>query len=114
MVVFILLLLLLFKMVVDESIQVKLLSSIVSWWYSFFTVNLFVFSFAVVNRAVAQYAVDSLKDQGVCRVCQDCVNCEVISPTVKRYSSAPVLLAAIGRGGMVLMSLIFLAAFKLY
>jgi len=67
-----------------------------------------------VNRAVAQYAVDSLKDQGVCRVCQDCVNCEVISPTVKRYSSAPVLLAAIGRGGMVLMSLIFLAAFKLY
>ena len=72
------------------------------------------FPFAVVNRAAALYAVDSLKDQGVCRVCPDCVNCEVRDqPTVKpKKSWAPVLMAAVGSGGMVLLSLMLSAALK--
>ncbi|XP_073231989.1 CD109 antigen-like [Porites lutea] len=61
-----------------------------------------------VNRAVAQYAVDSLKDEGVCRVCSDCVNCEV-RPSVRKVSSAPGLMAKV-----LLISLMCIVAVKLY
>ncbi|XP_078364931.1 CD109 antigen-like isoform X2 [Oculina patagonica] len=66
------------------------------------------------NRAAALYAVDSLADQGVCRVCPDCVNCEVRDePTGQpKKSSAPGLMAAIGSGGMALLSLMLLVALK--
>ncbi|KAJ7374578.1 hypothetical protein OS493_004916 [Desmophyllum pertusum] len=69
-----------------------------------------------VNRAAALYAVDSLKDQGVCRVCPDCVNCEVRDqPTVKpKKSSAPILRTAVGSGGIMLLSLMLSAALKWY
>ena len=72
------------------------------------------FLLAVANRAAALYAVDSLEDQGVCRVCPDCVNCEVKDePTGQpKKSSAPGLMAAIGSGGMALLSLMLLAALK--
>lgn len=66
------------------------------------------------NRADALYAVDSLKDQGVCRVCTDCVNCEVRDEPddEEDKSSAPGLMAAIGSGGMALLSLLLFAALK--
>ena len=73
---------------------------------------MFFFSFVSGNRADALYAVDSLADQGVCRVCTDCVNCEVRDePDDKENkSSAPGLMAAIGSGGMALLSLMLFAA----
>ena len=66
------------------------------------------------NRADALYAVDSLKDQGVCRVCTDCVNCEVRDDPddEESKSSAPGLMAAIGCRGMALLSLLLFAALK--
>ena len=56
--------------------------------------------------------MDSLRDQGVCRVCTDCVNCEVRDDPddEEGKSSAPGLMAAIGSGGMALLSLMLLAA----
>jgi len=71
-------------------------------------------SFVSENRADALYAVDSLKDQGVCRVCTDCVNCEVRDEPddEEDKSSAPGLMAAIGSGGMALLSLLLFAALK--
>ena len=73
---------------------------------------MFFFSFVSGNRADALYAVDSLADQGVCRVCTDCVNCEVRDEPEdeENKSSAPELMAAIGSGGMVLLSLMLFAA----
>ena len=55
--------------------------------------------------------MDSLADQGVCRVCTDCVNCEVRDEPddEENKSSAPELMAAIGGGGMVLLSLMLFA-----
>lgn len=68
-----------------------------------------------VNRAVAQYVVDSLKDESVCRVCPDCVNCDVtIAPSSRPASSAPRLRTTSGRGGMVLLSMLCVIAFKLF
>ena len=65
------------------------------------------FCFVIVNRAVAQYAVDSLKDMGVCRICPDCVNGDIrVSPSSKPVSSAP----SAGREGMVLLTLMYMAA----
>jgi len=78
---------------------------IFTFFFSFFV---FSFFFPTVNRAVAQYAVDSLKDQGVCRVCSDCVNCEV-RPSVGKVSSAPGLMAKV-----LLISLMCIVAVKLY
>lgn len=75
--------------------------------FSFFIFS-FISLFSTVNRAVAQYAVDSLKDQGVCRVCSDCVNCEV-RPSVGKVSSAPGLMAQV-----LLISLMCIVAVKLY
>lgn len=71
-----------------------------------------LFSFVSENRADALYAVDSLADQGVCRVCNDCVNCGVRDePDVKgKKSSAPGLMASIGSGGIALLSLMLFAA----
>lgn len=65
-----------------------------------------------VNRAVAQYAVDSLKDQGVCRFCADCVNCDRQTPSGKPLADGSLTVS--GRGGMVLMSVICLTAFMLH
>ena len=73
-----------------------------------FLVFFFISPFSTVNRAVAQYAVDSLKDEGVCRVCSDCVNCEV-RPSVRKVSSAPGLMAKV-----LLISLMCIVAVKLY
>ena len=69
------------------------------------------FSFVSGNRADALYAVDSLADRGVCRICTDCVNCEVKDDPddEETKSSAPGLMAAIGSGGMVLLSLMLLS-----
>lgn len=74
----------------------------------FFSIFVFLLFFPTVNRAVAQYAVDSLKDQGVCRVCRDCVNCEV-RPSVGKLSSAPGVMAKV-----VLILLMCIVALKLY
>ena len=76
-------------------------------FHFFFFFRVLFFS-PTVNRAVAQYAVDSLKDQGVCRVCPDCVNCEV-KPSVRKVSSAPGLMAKV-----LLISLMSIVAVKLY
>ena len=75
---------------------------------------MFFFSFVSGNRADALYAVDSLADQGVCRVCTDCVNCEVRDEPddEQNKSLAPGLMAAIGSGGIVLLSLTLFAALK--
>lgn len=56
------------------------------------------------NRADAQYAVDSLKDQGVCRVCTDCVNCETLGPKEKPRKGAGSL-TAVDHGRIVLISI---------
>jgi len=73
-----------------------------------------LFSFVSGNRADALYAVLSLADKGVCRVCSDCVNCGVRDePNVgKKKSSAPGLMAAIGSAGIALLSLMLFAALK--
>ncbi|XP_015780239.1 PREDICTED: CD109 antigen-like [Acropora digitifera] len=65
-----------------------------------------------VNRAVAQYAVDSLKDQGVCRFCADCVNCDRQTPSGKPVAAGSLTMS--GRGGMVLISVICWTAFMLH
>ena len=71
-----------------------------------------MFLFATENRAAALYAADSLADEGVCRVCSDCVNCEVrTGPEEKpKKSSAPGLTAKIGSEGMALLSLMLLVS----
>ena len=73
-----------------------------------------VFSFALANRAAALYAVDSLKDKGVCRVCSDCVNCDVtVGPEIKpKKDSASVVMAEVGIGGMMLLSLMLMTALQ--
>lgn len=65
------------------------------------------------NRAEALYAVDSLKDKGVCRVCADCVNCEASDePDVKRKSSAPGVSVQVASCVLMVLSLILMAALQ--
>lgn len=67
-----------------------------------------------MNRADALYKVDSLANEGVCRFCTDCVNCEVSDKPDDegKKSSAPGLMAVIGSGGMALLSMMLSAALK--
>lgn len=75
--------------------------------------NTFLSSFFLANRAEALYAVDSLKDKGVCRVCADCVNCEASDePDVKRKSSAPGVSVQVGSCVLMVLSLILIAALQ--
>lgn len=65
------------------------------------------------NRAEALYAVDSLKDKGVCRVCTDCVNCdESDEPEVKRKSCAPGVMVQVRICGLMVLSVILMAALQ--